>query len=51
MKPKVLYSNVITEKEYDLYQIRINDEYTKNFAVILTQITGNVKLKFNKLFI
>ena len=48
MKPKVLYSNVITEKEYDLYQIRINDEYTKNFAVILTQITGNVKLKFNK---
>ena len=48
MKPKVLYSNVITEKEYDLYQIRITDEYKKNFAIILTQITGNVKLKFNK---
>ena len=48
MKPKVLYSNVITAKESDKYQIRINDEYTKNFAVILTQTTGNVKLKFNK---
>ena len=48
MKPKVLYSNVITDKEKDKYQIRIFDETTKNFEVILTQTTGNVKLKFNK---
>ena len=48
MKPKVLYSNVITAKEKDKYQIRITDETTKNFEVILTQTSGNVKLKFNK---
>ena len=48
MKPKVLYSNIITAKEKDKYQIRITDETTKNFEVILTQTAGNVKLKFNK---
>ena len=48
MKPKALYSNVITKNEKDLYQIRINDENIKNFAVILNQITGNSKLKIVK---
>ena len=50
MKPKVLYSNVITQKEVDLYEIRITDKNIKNFAVILTQNTGITKLKLSKYF-
>ena len=48
MKPKVIYSNVITEKEIDKYEIRITDENIKNIAVILSQNTGNTKLKLEK---
>ena len=44
MKPKVLYSNVVRDEEKDKYQIRITDDNIKNFAVILTQNTGNLKL-------
>ena len=50
MKPKVLYSNVITQKEKDLYEIHITDQNIKNFAVILTQNTGITKLKLSKYF-
>ena len=46
MKPKVIYSNVITENEIDKYEIRVPDEDTKNLAVILSQSTGNTKLRF-----
>ena len=48
MKPKVLYSNVVRDEEKDKYQIRITDDSIKNFAVILTQNTGNLKLIFDK---
>ena len=48
MKPKISYSNVLTHKEIDKYEIHINDEKIKNFAVVLTQNTGNVKLKLAK---
>ena len=50
MKPKVPYSNVITQKEVDLYEVHITDENIKNFAVILTQNTGITKLKLTKFF-
>ena len=50
MKPKVLYSNVITQKEVDLYQVHITDQNIKNFAVILTQNTGITKLKLSKYY-
>ena len=45
MRPKIIYSNVITENEIDKYEIIINDENIKNIAVILSQNTGNAKLK------
>ena len=48
MKPKVLYSNIITQKEVDLYEVHITDPNVKNFAVILTQNTGITKLKLGK---
>jgi len=48
MKPKVVYSNVITEREVDTYQIQIVDNEIENFAVILTQNTGTSKLKLSK---
>ena len=48
MKPKVLYSNVITEKEVDKYEINIKDDNEENFAVILSQNTGTSKLKLSK---
>ena len=48
MKPKILYSNVITQKEVDLYEIHITDPNIENFAVILTQNTGITKLKLSK---
>ena len=47
MKPKVVYSNVITEREVDTYQIQIVDNEIENFAVILTQSTGISKLKLS----
>ena len=48
MKPKVFYSNVITEKETDKYEIHITDDDVENFAVILNQDTGTSKLKLSK---
>jgi len=48
MKPKILYSNVITEKEIDKYEIHIIDDGAENLAVILNQNTGFTKLKFSK---
>ena len=48
MKPKVLYSNIITQKEIDLYEVHITDPSIQNFAVILTQNTGITKLKLGK---
>ena len=48
MKPKILYSNVITEKEIDKYEIHITDDVAENLAVILNQNTGFTKLKFSK---
>ena len=50
MKPKVLYSNVITQNEIDLYDVHITDKNIKNFAVILTKKTGITKLKLSKYF-
>ena len=50
MKPKALYSNVITQNEIDLYEVHITDPNIKNFAVILTQNTGITKLKLAKYF-
>ena len=46
MKPKVMYSNVITEGEVDKYEIRITEEGAENLAIILNQNTGHTKLKF-----
>ena len=48
MKPKIVYSNVITENEKDYYEIHILNNEIKNIAVILTQNTGISKLKFTK---
>ena len=48
MKPKIVYSNVITENEKDYYEIHILNNEIKNLAVILTQNTGISKLKFTK---
>ena len=48
MKPKKIYSNVITKNEKDYYQININNPSIQNFAVILNQVTGNSRLKFEK---
>ena len=48
MKPKVIYSNVITEKETDKYEIHITDDNIQNFAIILNQNTGSSKLKITK---
>ena len=50
MKPKTLYSNVITQNEIDLYEVHITDPNIKYFAVILTQNTGITKLKLAKYF-
>ena len=48
MKPKILYSNIITEREIDKYEIHITDDGAENLAVILNQNTGFTKLKFSK---
>ena len=48
MKPKVIYSNVITEREIDKYEIHIIDDIEENLAIILNQDTGTTKLKLTK---
>ena len=40
MKPKQIYTNVISESEEDLYKITITDPSIKNFVVVLMQNTG-----------
>ena len=39
MKPKQIYTNIISESEEDLYKITIIDPSIKNFAVVLMQNT------------
>ena len=48
MKPKVLYSNVISQNEIDKYEIHIIDKNVENFAVILIQNSGTTKLSLSK---
>ena len=45
MEPKQTYTNVISEKEVDLYTISIRDPSIKNIAIILTKNTGKTVLK------
>ena len=45
MKPKQIYTNVISESEEDLYKITITDPSIKNFAVVLMQNTGQTMLR------
>ena len=39
MKPKQIYTNVISESEEDLYKITITDPSIKNFTIVLMQNT------------
>ena len=45
MKPKQIYTNVISESEEDLYKITITDPSVKNFAVVLMQNSGQTLLR------
>ena len=45
MKPKQIYTNVISESEEDLYKITITDTSIKNLAVVLMQNTGQIMLR------
>ena len=45
MKPKQIYTNVISESKEDLYKITITDPSIKNFAVVLMQNTGQTMLR------
>ena len=45
MKPKHIYTNVISESEEDSYKITIKDPSIKNFAVVLNQNTGQTLLR------
>ena len=45
MKPKQIYTNVISESEEDLYKITITDPSIKNFAVVLMQNSGQTLLR------
>ena len=45
MKPKHIYTNVISELEEDSYKITIKDPSIKNFAVVLNQNTGQTLLR------
>ena len=47
MKPKKMYSNVISEKEYDIYKIIISDEDIKNIVIVLIQNTGKTLLRLD----
>ena len=40
MKPKQIYTNIISKSEKDLYKITITDPSIKNFAVVLIQNIG-----------
>ena len=45
---KILYWNVITEKEVDKYQIRINDDNIK-LSLLFNQTTSSSKLRIIRL--
>ena len=45
MKPKRIYTNVISELEEDSYKITIKDPKIKNFAVVLMQNSGQQLLR------
>ena len=45
MKPKIIYSNVISQNEEDLYKITITDPGIKNIAVVLMQNSGQTLLR------
>ena len=45
MKPKRIYTNVISEMETDTYNIIIKDPSIKNFAVVLIQNSGQQLLR------
>ena len=45
MKPKQIYTNVISKSEKDLYKITITDPSIKNFVVVLMQNTGQTMLR------
>ena len=48
MKPKEIYSNVISEEEYDYYSITITDSSVNNIAIVLTQNTGKAILNLEE---
>ena len=48
MKPKNIYSNVISKNEKDNYLININSPNIQNFAIILNQISGKCRLKIEE---
>ena len=45
MKPKIIYTNVISQNEEDLYKITITDPGIKNIAVVLMQNSGQTLLR------
>ena len=46
MEANQIYTNVISENEFDPYFIRISDIGIKNIAIVLTPITGRTSLQF-----
>ena len=47
MKPKQIYTNIISESEEDLYKITITDPSIKKFTVVLIQNKGQTMLRYN----
>jgi len=45
LQPRQIYSNVISENEYDSYKIIVKDPTAKNLAVVLMQNTGRALLR------
>ena len=45
MEPKQIYSNVISENEYDNYKIIISDSSIQNIVIVLIQNTGKTLLR------
>ena len=49
MQPNKIYTNVISENEYDDYKIIIPDDSVKNLIVVLIQNTGKTLLRMESL--
>ena len=49
MDEKKIYTNVISEKEYDYYTIAVSSPDIKNIAIVLTQNTGKTVLHLQSL--